>query len=69
MLEVGREVWALELKASRNVSQAALRGLRAFSDFYGKKHHPLVLYLGEEPRRIAGVDVMPWQQALKAMGL
>ena len=69
VLELGREVWALELKASRNVSQGALRGLSAFADFFGKKHHPLVLYLGDHPRRIAGIDVMPWQQALKAMGL
>ena len=69
VVEIGREVWALELKASRNVPQAALRGLRAFADFYGKRHRPLVLYMGGEPRRIAGIDVMPWQPALKAMGL
>jgi uncharacterized protein len=69
IVEIGREVWALELKASRTVSPAALRGLRAFGDFYGKRHHPLVLCLADEPRRIDGIDVLPWQQALKTMGL
>jgi hypothetical protein len=28
-----------------------------------------VLYLGDEPQQISGVDVLPWQQGLKAMGL
>jgi hypothetical protein len=66
IVEKGRDVWALELKASRTVPPAALRGLRAFADFYGKRHHPVVLCLADEPRRI---DVLPWQQALRAMGL
>ncbi len=69
IVETGREVWAIELKASRHVNKADLRGVRAFADFFGKKHHSLVLYLGAERRRIEGIDVLPWQEGLPAIGL
>lgn len=69
IVEIGREVWAIELKASRNVAPAALRGLLAFADFYGKRHQALVLYMGDDARQIDGIDVLPWQQGLKTMGL
>jgi uncharacterized protein len=69
IVEVAGEIWALELKASRNVSRTSFRGLRSFAELYGKPHRPLVLYLGDGPRRVEGVDVLPWQEGLKSMGL
>jgi len=69
LVELGRQVWALELKASRQVSASDLRGLRSFAEYYGRRHTPLVLYLAETPRRIDGVDILPWQDGLRAMGL
>ena len=51
VVERGREVWALELKASSNVGTSDLRALRAFADFYGKAHTPMVLYLGDVRKR------------------
>ncbi len=69
IVEIGREVWAIELKASRNVAPVALRGLRAFADFHGKRHQALVLYMGDDARQIDGIDVLPWQQGLKTIGL
>ncbi len=69
VVERGREVWALELKASSNVGTSDLRGLRAFADFYGKAHTPMVLYLGDVRKRVAGVDVVPWQEGLREMRL
>jgi predicted AAA+ superfamily ATPase len=68
VVEHGRDVWALELKASRNVGASDLRGLRAFADFYGKAHRPMVLYLGEVRRRVDGIEVLPWQEALREIG-
>ncbi len=38
-------------------------------EFHGKKHRALVLYLGNEERHIDGVDILPWQKGLQAMGL
>ena len=69
VVESGREVWAIELKASRQVNRTDLRGLHSFADFLDKKHRSLLLYLGDERRRVEGVDVLPWQEGLQAMGL
>ncbi len=69
VVELGGDVWALELKATRNVSRTSFQGLRSFAAFYGKAHRPLILYLGDNPRRVDGVDVLPWQEGLKSMGL
>lgn len=69
IVERGRDLWAIELKASRQVNSGDLRGLRSFAEYYGKKHAALVLYLSEEARRVDGTDVLPWQQGLRSMGL
>jgi predicted AAA+ superfamily ATPase len=69
VVDVGRDVWALELKALRNVGASDLRGLRSFADYVGKKHGAIVLYLGDQRRRIEGVDILPWQDGLRTMGL
>lgn len=69
IVELGGETWALELKASRHVGSNDLRGLRSFAEFYGKRHAPLVLYLGDTRRRVEGVDVVPWQDGLRTIGL
>jgi predicted AAA+ superfamily ATPase len=69
IVEVGRSVWAIELKASRHIARSDLRGLRSFAEYFGKKHTPLALYLGSEHRQIEGIDVLPWQEGLRRMGL
>lgn len=67
VLERGGELWALELKASKGVRPEELGGLRSFRDYVGKKHNAWVLYLGDVRRRLGGVEVWPWQQALRAI--
>jgi predicted AAA+ superfamily ATPase len=69
IVELGRETWSLELKASRQVNRSDLRGLRSFAEYRGKAHTPLVLYFGDQPRRVDGIDVLPWQQALQVIGI
>jgi hypothetical protein len=69
VVQLGRDPWALEVKASRRVEARDLRGLRSFGEFEGKRHKPLVLYLGDVPRRVEGIDVLPWQEGLREMGL
>ncbi len=61
-------MFAIEAKASRTVAPADLRGLIRFGDYVGRKHRPMVWYLGSERKRIQGVDVLPWQQGLEALG-
>jgi predicted AAA+ superfamily ATPase len=69
IVETEHEVWAIELKASRHVNRTDLRGMHSFADFFGKKHHALVLYLGTERRRLEAIDILPWQEGLQALGL
>lgn len=68
MVETGEKLFALELKASRNVGPTDLNGLKRFTDFYGKKHRPMVVYLGEHAKKIKGIEILPWQKALQTMG-
>lgn len=68
IVERGREMFAIEAKASRTVSAGDLRGLATFANYAGRKHRPMVWYLGRERKRINGVDILPWQQGLEALG-
>ena len=68
ILERGRELVAIEVKASRIVGAADLRGLARFADYAGKTPKRMVWYLGREKKRIDGVDILPWQEGIKALG-
>ncbi len=69
IVEIERKIWAIELKASRNVGASDLTGLKSFATFLGKTHHPVVAYLGDVEKKIEGIDILPWQTLLQWMGL
>lgn len=69
IVELEGETFAIEIKASRHVGPSDLRGLRSFAELVGKRQTPLVFYLGETARQIDGVEVLPWQQGLRHIGL
>lgn len=69
IVEMKREVWAIELKASRDIGKNDLRGLNNFREFYGKNHHSVVGYLGDVEKGMEQVLILPWQKLLKQMGL
>ena len=60
---------AIESKASRNVGKSDLRGLDSFAEYYGKPHRSMVFYLGAERRKMGRVEVLPWQEGLREIGL
>jgi predicted AAA+ superfamily ATPase len=64
IVEIGREVWAIEAKASRNVGPMDARGLRSFAEYFGKKHRTILAYRGDHARRMEGVDVLPWRRVV-----
>ncbi|MCX6363592.1 MAG: AAA family ATPase [Actinobacteria bacterium] len=68
IVERGGELFAIEAKASRTVGTADLRGLARFADYAGRRVRAMVWYLGREPKRLGGVEILPWQQGLEAMG-
>jgi uncharacterized protein len=63
------ETVAIESKASRNVGTSDLRGLNSFAEYYGKRHRAMVFYLGAHRRKIGNVEIFPWQEGLKEIGL
>ena len=69
VVELGGRIHAIELKAGHNVGPADLRGLKRFADYHGSGHIPIIMYLGDVVRQIDGVDILPWQQGLRRMGL
>lgn len=68
LLEKGRDLFAIEIKASKNISKSDLRGLHFFGQFYAKPFRKIICYLGNTARRIQDVEVLPWQQMLQEIG-
>ncbi len=54
---------AIEVKAKANVSDRDLRGLRALQEEQLLKHY-VVVSLETIPRRVDGIEVLPWQDFL-----
>jgi uncharacterized protein len=63
------ETVAIESKASRNVGPSDLRGLASFAEYYDKPHRAMLFYLGAHRRKIGTVEIIPWQEGLKEIGL
>jgi len=68
IIQRGGDVYALEVKATNNIGTHDLRGLESFGEFYGKKHTPLIAYMGTQERVIRDIEVLPWHKALQRMG-
>ena len=64
--QTGKSTLVAQLEPDLTINKL---GSRWTSDFFGKKHHSLVLYLGTERRRLEGIDVFPWQEGLQTIGL
>ena len=69
ILEKDGMVFAIEAKASLNIRKSDLRGFKSFAEYYGKKHKQYIAYLGNEPKVINGIKILPWQMMLKEIGL
>lgn len=68
VLERGSELFAIEVKASKNVHSGDLRGLKSFGEFVKKKHKCLIIYLGSHEQQIDNVDILPLLSGLKFLG-
>ncbi|MBI4600724.1 MAG: hypothetical protein HY721_02075 [Planctomycetes bacterium] len=54
---------AIEVKARRQVSEADLRGLKAIAE-EASVRRSIVVAFEPRPRRIGGIEVLPWRQFL-----
>lgn len=67
VVERGKDIFAIEVKATETIGSHDLRGLKSFSDFYGKKHQSFVFYLGEHELEIDGIRVLPLAAGIRAL--
>lgn len=67
IVERGDEIFAIEIKATRKIGVQDLRGLKSFSEFYGKPHKSLIFYLGENVLHLDQIRIMPLAEGLRAL--
>jgi predicted AAA+ superfamily ATPase len=64
VLQIGREVWAIEVKASRSVNSSDTKGLAAFADRAGHVSRSLVVFLGARRQRLENAEALPLREFL-----
>lgn len=69
IVELDKEVVALEVKASHQIGGSDLAGLRSFREYYNKPHRPVIVYLGTIRKVLDKVEIFPWQILLEELGL
>ena len=64
VLEVGRELWGIEVKASRRVDRGMLRGLGAFAARNDRVRRRILVFLGPRRQTLNGVEALPLEDFL-----
>ncbi len=67
ILEKGRRVYAIEVKATRTINNQDLRGLKSFKEFYGKSVNCMVFYMGDHSLEIDGIQIHPLVEGIKSL--
>ncbi|OGT59415.1 MAG: hypothetical protein A3F43_03885 [Gammaproteobacteria bacterium RIFCSPHIGHO2_12_FULL_42_10] len=67
IMERKNEITAIEVKASKNIAERDLRGLKNFRQYLGKAVRSVVLYMGEHPKVIDHIEILPWKDFFKEM--
>jgi predicted AAA+ superfamily ATPase len=66
IVEYENQVWAIEIKATRNIGKNDLRGLKSFSESCKKKCQLWVFYQGTHPMTVEDIQIFPLDTGLKA---
>jgi predicted AAA+ superfamily ATPase len=64
VLQIGRDFWAVEVKASRNVVKSALTGLASFASRAPRLRRKIVVYLGQRKQQIDDIEILPLRDFL-----
>ncbi len=67
VLEVGRELWGIEVKASRRVDRSALRGLDSLGGRSDRLRRRIVVFLGARRQRLDGTEALPLEEFLELL--
>lgn len=64
VVSVGREIWGIEVKASRRVDPRDLKGFAVLADHAPRLARRIVVYLGTRRQRLDDIDAMPLEDFL-----
>ena len=64
VLEVGRELWGIEVKAGRDARRSMLRGLASLAARTDRLKRRIVVFLGDRRQLIDGVEILPLREFL-----
>lgn len=67
VLEIDRELWAIEVKAGRQVDKRVLGPLASFADRAPRLKRKIVVFLGSRTQRIDDVEVLPLERFLEEL--
>lgn len=69
VLEGRGETFCIEIKSSDSVQSIDTRGFDSFKRFFGRPCQCFVFYAGDVAKNIDGIDVLPWQEGFRRIGL
>lgn len=68
VLEVGRELWAIEVKASRSLAAPRMAGFNSLAERAGARlRRRIAVFLGPRPARVGGVELLPLEHFLEQL--
>ena len=67
VLEVGRELWAIEVKSGRDVRPRALRRLATFAERVPRVERRILVFLGSRRQLIDDVEILPLAEFLEEL--
>ncbi|MDE2880341.1 MAG: ATP-binding protein [Gemmatimonadota bacterium] len=67
VLEVGRDLWGIEVRAGHRVARSMLRGLASLAARSDRVKRRIVVYTGERRQLLNGVEVLPLAEFLNEL--
>ncbi len=69
IVKVEGQIFAIEVKASKNVQDIDSRGFKSFEEYYGKKVKKIIVHMGSIDKSAGGIELLSLQSLLKELGL
>ena len=67
VLSFGREVWGIEVKSGRRAHTSMLRGLKGLAYRNPEVTRKLLVFLGDRPQSVDGIEVLPLRDFLRLL--
>jgi predicted AAA+ superfamily ATPase len=67
VLEIGQEIWAIEVKSAQRVSRSDLSGFSSLTDRTKRVTRKLLIYLGTRRQQMDDVEILPLKEFLNEL--